>query len=198
MGPGEFQQTRAVCRFPGDTLLVIDYSGDRLTLWDANGECISMYPRLGRVHACHANGTLVVQNAIFQATTNAQGDQVGEYELRRPDGSIVRVLGTLPIIRSAGGLARAPSVIPVGNEPYIGNARIYEVRVQHIDGRVRRITRLSGPLVPITDEAWRERAKNMVPGSATAEQREQLARFTAIKPFDTYPAFSKVHVDPAG
>jgi len=50
----------------------------------------------------------------------------------------------------------------------------------------------------MSDEAWRERAKNMGPGSATAELREQLARFTAIKPFDAYPAFSKVHVDPAG
>lgn len=69
--------------------------------------------------------------------------------------------------------------------------------MQSLDGRIRRITRLNGPLISIDDAAWKERFENMVPRRASADQRAMLARYMGTKPFDTYPAFSRVRVDPA-
>lgn len=198
MGPGEFQQTRKVCRFHGDMLLVVDFVGDRLTLWDANGEHIRTYPRIGRVHACHAGGALVVQDATVEAVANSAGDLMGSYALRRPDGTLVRELGMLPASFSAGGMSRSPAILPIGNELYIGNARVYEVQVQGFDGRIRRSTRITGPLVPISDEQWQQHAEAMVPRDATTEQRALFESFTRTKPFDYFPAFWKVRIDPVG
>lgn len=199
-GPGEFQQTRNVCRLPGDTLLVIDYAGGRASLWNSNGDHIQTFASVGRARSgtCDATGARVILDASVATTTNGRGDVVGAHRLIRPDGSLVQQLGMLPTARVAGGLARDPSILPVGNELYVGNARAWEVHVQSLDGRVKRITRLTGALVPITDEAWQAHAAAMIPRSATAEHRKILAEYTASKPFETFPAFSTVRVDPLG
>ncbi len=199
-GPGEFQQTRKVCRLPGDTLLVFDFIGDRTTLWDSEGEHIETYQRVSRFRggSCDSTGAMVVRDADSATTVNSRGDLVASYHLLRPDGSLVRRLGTLPTTLFSGGVSREPSIIPVGSDLYVGNARVWEVSVQRADGTVRRVTRFTGDLVRVLADGWQNYAESKVPGDATASQRAMLKSITSQRSFDFWPAFSRMLVDPVG
>ncbi len=50
---------------PGDTLLVIDYTGDRASLWNSKGEHIQTFAPAGRARsgACDPSGALIVRDA---------------------------------------------------------------------------------------------------------------------------------------
>jgi hypothetical protein len=197
-GPGEFTQTREVCRFAGDTLLVIDYSTGALSLWDGQGKLIRAHARPGYVpmNGCYADGTVVAQ--VSAGAEEAGNDTRSvPYARIRLDGTVVRTLGRLPSPEYTGTIAFEVSIVPAGEDLYVADGRRLEVRVLDRAGRLKWVLRSSEPPKAITDDDWRRQAESSVPSGMPAAQRErQIAMMMSMKRPATYPVFRRMRVDP--
>ena len=196
-GPGEFTQTREVCRLVGDTLLVIDYSTGGLSVWTANGTHVRSYGRPGHIpmNGCYGDGTVVAQVATAGAATEADARTV-PYARVRLDGTIVTPLGRLPSPEYAGTIAFEVSIVPSGENLYVADGRRLEVRVLDGSGRLKWIVRSAEPPKPITDSDWRQQAESSVPTGVPAAARDrQIAMMMSMKRPPTHPVFRHVRVD---
>ena len=191
-GPGEFSQTREVCRFRGDSLLVTDYSDGRLSVWTAAGNHVSTLARPGFVAegTCRPDGTVIVRGLIGPGRT-------AEYWISTPDGGKVRSLGLLPTAEYSGPILREVSIVPYGEELIVGDARSFEARIVGRDGRVRRVLRVVRPPRLVSDDEWKSLVLSMIPLSASEEQRQSmLTRMSAQAKPSAFPAFSHIRTDP--
>ncbi len=198
-GPGEFQQTREVCRLVGDTLLVMDYSDGRLSLWDSAGRHIRTFSRPGLVpaRACAENGTLV---AYVGDRDKFSSDGTGLlYRLIRPDGTLVRELGRLP-----SDLLRLPlhfeaAIVLTSDGLVVGDAKSLELRFQSFDGRLRRILRVAELPPSVSDKVWDSLANATIPRNVSATQRrDRLSHMNRLPRPARFPAFSSVRMDGRG
>ena len=199
MGPGEFQQIRSICLFAGDTIAAFDLVGNRVSLWNLDDGSLGTFAPLQRLGtaACTGSGSLIATSSAQDVTVLPDGDHHATHVLIRPDGTVIQQLGSLPVPVTGGLISRVPALVSSGGMLYIGSARTWEFRVQGFDGRVRRITRLGGPSVPISEEDWRERTEGMIPRGASGTQRARLRGVAANRSLSEYPAFSRVRIDPA-
>jgi hypothetical protein len=111
-GPGEFTQLGKVCRLRGDSLLAIDWSERRLSLWDSAGKLVRAFSRPGEVAltSCFSDGSVIIPDfgdggGAVPASPSAIGlsDRTIEYIRIRPDGSVIRTLGRHPRSEVVGG-----------------------------------------------------------------------------------------------
>lgn len=155
-------------------------------------------PRPGFIplHGCLSDGTVILRGT--DASSNASGDRFFGYKLVRLDGTVVRQLGELPVEMYAGPIQREPSIVPNGDELVVGDAKTYEVRVQSMTGRVRRILRVTEGPRRITDDEWRKGVESMVPlGTPELKRALLVARIMARRRPATLPPYRRVRVDPA-
>ncbi len=156
MGPGEFTQLGWVCQMPGDTLLAVDWSERRTSLWDGNGKLVRAYRRQGFLQedACFPHGSLVLpapvtttRDDVVRASGSADASEVVEY--RRIDAS-GKVLGSLGKHRrsqmartQAGSIVSYLVSITAGKGGfYVADARKFELRRFSWDGRLSMIIRV--------------------------------------------------------
>lgn len=199
-GPGEFLQTREICALTGDTILAIDFVDGRLSLWDAQGKHLRTFASAGRMPlgACTADGNLIVESRDPVIDVPYTRDRLSRYRLLKPNGGLVRELGMLPAPIFGGGVGRSPSIVIVQDELFVAGARLYEVSVTDRRGRLRRVTRLSGPVSAIAEADWRRRAERMIPRKVAANERAaRVADAMLAMPKGPFPAYSRVRVDPA-
>jgi hypothetical protein len=200
-GPGEFGQTREICRMRGDSMLVIDYSTGRLSLWDSVGTHVQTWNRPGFIPlgACRDDGTVIIQQRFHDRGTTSEGRRIFEHVLARPDGRVIASLGSLPGSLYAGPIISDPSIVPYRDELLIGAGDRFEVRIQTLDGRLRRIIRVKDGTLPITDEEWQKGLDDLVPRNMSRERRTEIAaRVHAMKRPAAWPAFHRVRTDAKG
>lgn len=198
-GPGEFTQTREVCRLGGDSLLVIDYSDGRLSTWNAVGEHVRTFSRPGFIplQGCLPNGTIIVRGLTPNVGSQAPQDPF-EYSLASLDGRFIQRLGKLATAKYAGPIFFEPSIVPFGNQIFVGDPERYEIRVLSLSGQLRRIVRIQDAPRLITTEEWRALIEKSIPRNAPVANRSAvIARLTPLKP-KAYPAFHGVRIDPKG
>ena len=199
-GPGEFGQTREVCRLRGDSVLAIDYSSGRLSLWDSDGKHLQTYARPGVVQqdSCQPDGSVVVRDLMrVTPVGEAQSDRLVPYRLIRPDGKLVRQLVSLPESTPYTMAQPRPTVHVVADRILVASARSWDVRMLDFSGRVLRITRFGKPPIAITDQEWQDRTLRTIPRNSSPENTKRIKASMAYKP-DAYPAYSRVRVDPVG
>lgn len=198
-GPGEFTQTREVCVLRGDTLLVIDYSDGRLSLWDDQGRHVRTLMRPGFIplNACSADGTVIVRDPTLISSVDRFGTPQFEYLQLGLDGRIIRRLGALPAEKYTGPIFREPVILPHGQDLYVSDARTFELRVHRLGGRLVRIIRVSEPATAISEGEWRTLVDGMIPRSLVGDQRESLrSRILGQGRPAAFPAFRRVQLDP--
>lgn len=199
-GPGEFSQLRELCPLHGDSLLAIDYSDGRLSLWDREGQHAQTWARPGFVPlgGCTEDGSVIVRSRDGGASTNAQGERFLDFSLRRLDGSLVRELGPLPAFEYTGPIMRDPSYVLVGDELYVGDAKTFEVRVFGPDRALQHVMRVRDGTQPLTEEEWRSMVDAMTPRGEAPNARRTALRtrlLTGPRPA-TFPAYRRLRVDP--
>lgn len=200
-GPAEFSQIREMCVLAGDSLLVIDYSTGRLSVWAHDGTHVRTYPRPGYVplRACAPDGTVIVRDPAQGVSAQPNGDRFVATRLQRIDGTPVRPLGLLPADAYFGPVIREAVSIPYLNGFLTADAREFEFAILGSSAKLRRRVRVLTPPHVIDDEEWRSIAMSTVPLNATrAERDRQLASFSTVPRPKAYPAFRRVHVDPDG
>ena len=199
-GPGEFNQTREVCRLSGDSLLVIDYSDGRLSVWDAVGQHVRTFNRPGFVpfQGCLPNGTVLVRGLMPNVDPQAS-DAPFEYSLAFLDGRFIQSLGKLGTPKYAGPIFFEPSVVAYGSQVFVGDPERYEIRVLNLSGHLTRLIRVKDAPRLVTDEEWRRMIDATVPPNQppSVNRAAVIARLTARKP-KAFPAFQRVRVDPKG
>jgi hypothetical protein len=199
-GPGEFTQTREVCVLRGDTLLVIDYSDGRLSLWDDQGRHVRTLMRPGFIplNACSADGTVIVRDPNLISSVDRFGTPLFEYLHLNLDGRIVRRLGALPAEMYIGPILREPVILPHGHDLYVADARAFELRVYRLGGRLVRIVRVLEPAPAISEGEWHSLVDGMLPPRLAGDQRESFrSRLLGQGRPAAFPAFRRVQLDPA-
>jgi hypothetical protein len=146
-GPGEFTQLRRLCRLQGDTLLAIDYSDRRVSLWTRDAKLVKAYGSAGLLASdpCFADGTLLTQRASGGRGAAPTGGFTAQFSRIRPDGTVLADLGEFPVEEFSPLVTRSPSVIPTSDRIYVADARTWEVRVQALSGKVTQIIRVHAP-----------------------------------------------------
>ena len=168
LGPGEFTQLRRVCRLGGDTLLAIDYSDGRLSLWSPEGRLIRAWARVGSLapQPCFADGTLlVIREPIAPAAPNGSRRQSSAHFARvRPDGSIVSEIGWLPVERY-GPVPKIATVAAVGDRIIAADGVVFEIRSYSGTGVLEGIVRVNDATEVMSAEARRASMSLMRLGS---------------------------------
>jgi hypothetical protein len=146
-GPGEFSQIRKVCRLAGDTLLAIDYSDSRLSLWTATGELVRARSRVGFAAStpCFSDGSLLVLRPPDRAIASVPtylGGPAAHFARVRLDGTLVADLGWLPM-GMPGPVNRFVTVAASETEVIVADGRSFEVRVYSWTGALLRILRVT-------------------------------------------------------
>ncbi|MCC6243401.1 MAG: hypothetical protein IT353_11205 [Gemmatimonadaceae bacterium] len=197
-GPGEFQQTRELCRLRGDSLLVIDQNGRR-SIWTSAGAHVQTFPRIGLIpiNTCRSDGTVVVVGSEFRDRQSPQRGPTVNYELRRYDGTLVRSLGRLPGHEYLGPLDHEPVVMPIDGALVVSDGMRFEWSVLTSDGRTQTIVRVHGAERPLSDAEWRRLVEWRIPfgGNSGAIRNKSIARMMSMKRPAYFPAIGRVRVD---
>jgi hypothetical protein len=202
-GPMEFTQTRAMCRVRGDSVLVFDYSG-KTSLWDSAGRFARAFARpRGRTFpgVCDEFGNVVSQDVAARGSPGAadDADRLVATRLIRPDGSVVRELGSLPGPDFRGMIGRSPSIVPLPGSLLVCGARSYELQWRTMSGATRQIARLRRRPLPITEEEAVDRVVRSVPRDVARHEREARIQRARARGFPkNWPAHSEVRVDVVG
>ena len=197
-GPGEFTQLRRVCLLRGDTLLAIDYSDGRLSLWDGQGNLIRAYTRIGYLATdpCFPDGTLLAQRPPPGKRSAITGPQRANFARFKLDGTVITEVGDLPL-DEYGPIMRLATVIASTDRIYVADAKSYEVRVKSRSGQLTWILRVLAPPMEITDDRWRSEIDRRIPPDVPpAQRRAQIAREMQLPRPDVFPAYRRVRVDP--
>jgi hypothetical protein len=199
-GPGEFSQTREVCRLNGDSLLVIDYASGRVSLWDAEGHHVRTFARPGIIPmgGCYPDGTVVVQEGF--TSTNSSDQNVGQYSLRRPDGSVVRKLGVFPTSTYRGRLFWEPSVIVADSGVWVADGRTYELRLYSMtSGALVRIIRVRDGTRLITEAQWTAQIDSIASRNGRRSANPAIvSRLRSLPKPDAFPAYARALRDSQG
>jgi hypothetical protein len=197
-GPGEFTQIREICQLQGDTLLVVDYSDGRVTVWTPQGEHVRTYPRPGfiPIGGCFSDGSVIVQRPPEDASVGRDGVP---HDRIRLNGSLVSRLGRFPLGVFLPVLPREISLVVSSASIYFGDPAKYEIQILRLDGAPRRIIRVNSPLKPLTAASLRRDLERTMPSGLSRDQRNR--RVSAMMPIDlptTYPVFRRVRGDIRG
>ncbi|HLA88803.1 MAG TPA: 6-bladed beta-propeller [Gemmatimonadaceae bacterium] len=199
-GPGEFTQLGKICRLPGDTLLAIDWSVRRVSLWDSTGKLVRAFARVGQVavESCFPDGTLVLPDLSgkhLPAPDSSPGPKAlagtVNYLRIRPEGAVVQSLGPHPRSEMVGGTVYTVRVIAGSNRFYVGDPHRYELRVFDMNSSLRLIVRVTDPLPE-------EEMRSIQPPRGARVGADDRAGMRPPRSRVTRPAFGDIRVDPAG
>ncbi len=199
-GPGEFQQVREICRFTGDSLLVIDAASGRLTLWDSAGRHVATHERFAYVPsgACTPRGTVIARSA-GGAPGSRHGRSYAPFAEYRPDGTRLRSVGLLPAPQPSGPIIQDVHIATVGDGLWVGDPEAGELWIQQRPGVTSIIVRMLDPRSALTDDRWREEIEAMFPKTLARAQRERaVERVAKLRRPAFDPAFLDMRVDPDG
>jgi hypothetical protein len=215
-GPGEFDRLARITRAAGDTVLALDWTAGRITLFGPDGTLGRTVPTtialpLGPVHRI-SDGSFIASVSGF--STSQLGGRI-EPGLHRypvpmlrigPDAGRVDTIGTFPgteiHLQAEGGFVGSPLAkdlhyAVVGDLVYVATAEGFEVNVYEPDGTWVRSIRVPGLEVDVTDATMdslrsqlRERAEAR--GALTPAYERTLAEMPVP---ETRPAHRAILVD---
>jgi len=199
-GPGEFTQLGRICRLQGDTLLAIDWSERRLSLWDSSGKLIRAFARPGEVSldSCFPDGTVVIPDYSGRQRASDSGpsptqryDGRVEYLRIRPDGTVIQSLGRHARSEFVGGQSYIVTMIAGSDRYYVADRHRYELKVFDVVSGLRLVLRVTEALPTVQARLISPQKSPPRAGRATEAQRAPGSPITR-------PAFGSVRVDPAG
>ena len=217
-GPGEFRAPRRLFVLPGDSLLIVDASLDRLTVFSSDGSLVRTSqiepPPTGSIPAPSTrlrDGTFVT----FPPFTFGSGSGTESRVIRDTlpllrydsDGRYVGELGRFPgseqfvymdgssILGGPRIWGRSTHLAATGDGFLIGHADRFSYAIHDADGSLRRIVRAQLPNRPVTEadlERFREPDPEADPRSSEIFDRVM----EALPPPSEFPAYAEILVDP--
>lgn len=197
-GPGEFTHTREICLTRSDSIVVIDYSDGRVSVWDTAGVHSRSYSRPGSVPygGCLSDGTVIIREATVIPRPGDQGYSTYAHVRMRPDGSRAHFFAHLPGPMYAGPVIRELSLAERGGVLYAGDGRLFQIDGFQLDGMQRLSIRVRGNPPAYTQAEWERDLRAMIPSNETGSRRaEHLARLSALPRPDALPAFRRLRTD---
>lgn len=196
-GPGEFQAIREVCLMPGDTLVAIEYSAPRLSMFASDGQFFRSLQTLGHAgpQPCLTDGTMLVSKGLSAGEEGYPGSRLVRMDT---NGAEVLALGVLP--RSEYGLIfREVKAVASGNRHVIADGLWYELRVHGADGQLLTIVRSDKGPRAVTNEVWDEIVELTVPNDVAGPERSAQVATLRNGPRPThFPAYEEVMSGPTG
>lgn len=164
-GPGEFRRLTQVISHPGDSIWAYDYWQSRITVFGPDGD----WTRLVRLEGAYRPRPLFPLERVgfvgMSTDLSGLGDETGLHRTPSPivrlgeDGTAVDTLTTVPgyesVVFSQGdgrALWGKNSHLAVhGDGVYLGSADSLEYQIRSPDGRLRRVVRVPGYDLTLSD-----------------------------------------------
>jgi hypothetical protein len=188
-GPGEFSRAGDICRTRGDTLVVSDPVARRTTVITSEGRLVATIPHDSGAPtsgSCFDDGTVAVYRRI--QTAAGLRNRIVRIAL---DGRVLNEIGEVPaqfpspIATFALSLAARDSLLLVGD----GSAN--EITLFSRSGGLRRVIRMSDPLLAISDQEARQRIEMAIPPNAPPAVAEQIRAMRFGPRPAAWPAYTK-------
>lgn len=206
-GPGEFQQTRGVCRADGDTLIAFDFALRRASVFTTDGAFVRTVVTDSRPvplgSGCFGDGSVVMfANArpnpasMLPPDRARRLDRVADFRRIATARRDVTALGTWPVDPVSPFIA--PLTVQVVDDViFVGDSHRREVRQHDGQGRLTRVIRWQAPRTRITpaliEQLVRARTAPSTPRSVI-DQQMQAYRASPLP--DELPGFLQMLVDP--
>lgn len=197
-GPGEFRGVNGLCLFAGDTLVVLDRTLRRASLFDPSGKLVRtvVLPGLSRREACLSDGRIISVSGA--PTTGAAMGHSAPFVLVNSRTSTTAPLGTLPV-EYTGLFSRMASVVGAGARIYAADGEQLAFNVLDATGRVIQGVRTDKPSQPIPPEVVEQKLKASVPAGQSAEVAKRMRAFlTREPPPKFYQPMRRLLVTPDG
>jgi hypothetical protein len=197
-GPGEIRSVSGLCFFAGDTLVALDYTLRRASIFDPKGRYVRAFtlPGNARRQACLGDGRIVAEAGPRR--TAAELGHTAPFALIDTRSAKVSPLGELPVDWT-GLFSRMASVVAMRSEIYTAGGFQMAYNVHDSLGRLRMgvRTNVAGKPVP-RGEA--ERLLNAaVPAGQKPEAMKRARDFLMREPPPkVYQALWRLIVDPNG
>ena len=209
-GPGEFGQLESLHRFPGDSLLAMDWVQSRLSIFTPEGDFVRSAllqpggPGLPQVIGVLEDGTLVAIIRSLQPQSPRGAGFIREpslYLAYDSHGMLVDTIGELPdyeVYVQADGSSTSPSspfnrwagTAAAGRYFYYGSGSANEVQILTRSGILAGIVRWSAEPRPVgkedVEEYRRRRLKDVTDPDRRRDMERELAR-------TEHPAFMPAH-----
>ena len=195
-GPNEFQGLTQLCRFGGDSLLVMDDNLRRASIISPQGEIVRQFPyaQFGGTgvkilgDGCFADGSFAAQTF-----SRAAGESIMEsYVVHiRADGAVVDSLGRFPQ-PSFAGVGRYMRLHLRGDFLYVNDPRTSDVRRYDMHGRLRRVVQMRDESRTMSDKdaaMWGGAGAVAAAGSGAPSSRQERPRTL------TWPFYRDVLID---
>lgn len=178
-GPGEFRQLFGLCRFHADSLLAIEYSDRRFSLWTSAGELVAQRRSAGRLPSepCLEDGTIIVLRPLTSAERRESTNRLAVLRTTL-DGRVLNVIDSLPMPPSTP-LSPPTLVVARSGLVYVSDASKYEVRVITAEGRLQLVVRSTEKPPRVTDDIW-SRART-ISRALVAPNDQRPERLPAIR-----------------
>jgi hypothetical protein len=201
-GPGEFRYLTAICRLPGDTIVVSDRS--RLGVLDGKGGFVRHIPKATHhlpFEGCFGDASVL----LLEMRNNQPRPLRAMYDLQRVPvgGGVTTALGEV----EGGGfeMTTMTEVIFAATgdrivmaDPLSAQLAIYSAPRS---GSLQLLTiiRTADPVARITDAEAEARMASTIPrDTPEAERRARMDRMRSRPRAETWPSFGRANVDPAG
>lgn len=208
-GPGEFQQTRSVCLGAGDSLVALDFSLRRASVFTVDGAFVRTISvdatpvPLGE--GCFSDGSLLMmgsprvnERTLLPAERAKLLDRVADFRRVSMSARVVRTVGTWATAPMTAFLAPISTRV-VRDRIYFGDSRDASVRIHDADGRLTHVFRWRAPRVNVTPELIERRVRASVPTDAPRSVvEERVQAFHAMPVQDVLPSYLRMFVDPIG
>lgn len=221
-GPGEFQSPSILGVLPGDTIVVVDGSLRRISLFHPDAGFIRSATAGDDLHGyllavgMFATGAVVDERTVFPDNPEeGYGRRPVEYRIVGLDGAVVSDLGRFPgyeavmaaqddgghtqVITGAAPFGKSPAAAVRGDRFYYGAQDAWEIRVLRPDGSLERIIRWNRDPAPVTDAqvaAFIENKLSNLPDGNLVRRYRKLYRDAPVP--ERHPAYGSLFVDRLG
>lgn len=221
-GPGEFQSPSILGVLPGDTIVVVDGSLRRISLFHPDAGFIRSatagddVPGYLLAVGMFASGAVVDERTVFPDNpAEGYGRRPVEYRVIGLDGALVSDLGRFPgyeavmasqedggytqVITGAAPFGKSPVAAVRGDRFYCGAQDAWEIRVLRPDGSLERVIRWNREPAPVTDAqvaAFIENKLSNLPDGNLTRRYRKLYRDAPIP--ERHPAYGSLFVDRLG
>ena len=209
-GPGEFGQLESLHRFPGDSLLAMDWVQSRLSIFTPEGDFVRSAllqpggPGLPQVIGVLEDGTLVAIIRSLQPQSPRGAGFIREpslYLAYDSHGMLVDTIGELPdyeVYVQADGSSTSPSspfnrwagTAAAGRYFYYGSGSANEVQILTRSGILAGIVRWSAEPRPVGKEDVEEYRRRRLKDVTDPDRRRDIERELART---EHPAFMPAH-----
>ena len=199
-GPDEFSSPiREFCEAGRDTVVIVEGTAPRIGTVDLKQGTLRIWTYQGMIsyNGCLGSGLMVAQ--LPATSTKPVVSQTATFGIINSSGTLVRVLGILPVSDYTTIYPREVSVVARNGSIYVSDGLRFEYRIYDDRGRLQRIVRTADQARPFSRQDAVAVVQARLPSTLSKKAKDDILRDTRNVPVpSTWPTYTRLLVDELG